>query len=571
MKNMDNLIGQTFGQYTISNKIGQGGMAVVFRARQESLDRDIALKVLLPQLTGDTTFVERFLQEARSAAKMSHSNIVTVYDVGTAMGLHYIALAYIEGVSLADMLQRGPLPPARVAPIIFQIGSALDYAHRKGIIHRDVKPGNILITEGDHAHLADFGIAKAANEGHLTRMGTMVGTPAYMTPEQAMGKPVTPQSDQYALAIVAYEALTGRVPFSADTSPAILYQHVHQPPDLSVMPPPVQAVFQIALAKEASQRFPTAQAFAQALKDAIEGKFVPPPPRSRIPTWAYFVGATAVVIGLFLLFNSQFFQSRTTTGNVEITSMETVPAAKTNIVADTPPTATPTNTETSAVNSTASATPTETPLVATATATDAPTVAATNTPTVAATNTPSPTATPTVLATATPTVLATATATPAPVAAKPAVAPIPKAKATVAVVSLDLSTLQLGEPAEGSNVIAGKLTTFSWTWPNKLPEGHTFEVRLWVDGLDVDHFGAYGVDSIALQQNGNNYTVAFDAGAAYGVTLHGNNDNYRWSVAVVKIVPKYERLPNAESATRRIVVSVGGKDGGGGGSCGIRC
>ncbi|MBN1995386.1 MAG: protein kinase [Anaerolineae bacterium] len=320
---MTNLIGQTIGQYKVTGKIGEGGMAVVYRARQESLDRDIALKVLLPQLTADATFVERFFQEARAAAKMTHPNIVTIHDVGQANGVYYIAMAHIDGVSLADMLRQGPLPPFRAAHIIGQIAHALDYAHSQGIIHRDVKPGNILVTRDDHAFLTDFGIAKAALESsRLTRTGTMVGTPAYMAPEQAKGQPVSGQTDQYALAVVAYEMLTGHPPFDADTSHAILYQHVHQSPDLNWLPLPYQAVLGQALAKEPEQRFPTVADFGRALDNTGRGQSASPssqtpvstplptptPDRNvlkkRVPVWVWAGSAAAVLVILLMVFTS---------------------------------------------------------------------------------------------------------------------------------------------------------------------------------------------------------------------------------------------------------------------------
>ncbi len=288
---MDNLIGQTIGQYKIIGLIGEGGMATVYRAHQESLEREVALKVLLPHLTRDATFIERFLQEARAAAKMTHPNIVTVYEVGAANGVYYIALAYIKGVTLAQLMQAGPLHPTRIGRIMGQIGSALDYAHRQGIIHRDIKPGNILITEGDYALLTDFGIAKAIGEMKLTRTGLMVGTPAYMSPEQSLGKTVTPHSDQYSLGIVAYETLTGRVPFMGDTAPAILFQHVHEPPNLTGFGQPYQMVLQRVLAKDASQRFTSVTEFATALQAATMGQVMPLPPPPKAPSRTVLLNA----------------------------------------------------------------------------------------------------------------------------------------------------------------------------------------------------------------------------------------------------------------------------------------
>ncbi|MBN1995389.1 MAG: serine/threonine protein kinase [Anaerolineae bacterium] len=364
------LIGQTIGQYKITGQIGKGGMAAVYRAYQPSLDRQIALKVLLPQLTADATFIERFLQEARAAAKMNHANIVHVYDVAEVNGLYYIAMAYIEGASLADILQQGAMPPVRAAHIINQIAGALDYAHGRGIIHRDIKPGNILVAAGDQAWLTDFGIAKAAQQSSgLTRAGTMVGTPAYMAPEQAKGQPVTPQTDQYALAVVAYEALTGHPPFQADTSQAILYQHVHQPPDLSMLPLPYQSVLQRALAKKSGQRFTSVSEFGRSLQNALKGQFVSATPYSKPQTkvnqsfWLWVGGA--IIIGLILLV--VFMAGSKSAPEISrVASPTLIPKTATSIPTSKPPSATPTPTPL----------PTETPTLARA---DTPTLAATAT------------------------------------------------------------------------------------------------------------------------------------------------------------------------------------------------
>ncbi|MBN1995387.1 MAG: serine/threonine protein kinase [Anaerolineae bacterium] len=320
---MTELIGQTIGPYHITGFIGEGGMAVVYRAYEEALDREVALKILPVQLTRDRVFVQRFMQEARASGKMMHPHIVTVYSVGEFDQGYYIAMAYIKGHSLAQILQtQHALPPARAAHLIGQMANALDYAHRQGVIHRDVKPGNILVAEGDHAWLTDFGIAKAMTEGGLTRTGTMVGTPAYMAPEQAKGQPVSGQTDQYALAVVTYETLTGHPPFDADTSHAILYQHVHQAPDLSWLPLPYHPVLQRALAKTPEERFTMVSEFGQALQFAASEQITPvslqspvsttPPPRPvvssdqrlpkrRLPVWLWAGGIAAIVVILLLV------------------------------------------------------------------------------------------------------------------------------------------------------------------------------------------------------------------------------------------------------------------------------
>ncbi|MBN1995390.1 MAG: protein kinase [Anaerolineae bacterium] len=351
---MTDFIGQTIGQYKITGKIGEGGMAVVYRAYQEVLDRDIALKVLPPELTArNATFVQRFLQEARAAAKMDHPNIVAIYEVGQLDNVYYIAMPYVKGTSLANLVAQGEVPPARLVKIINQIAEALDYAHRRGIIHRDVKPANILIAEHDRALLADFGIAKAAEQGTgLTRTGMMVGTPAYMAPEQAKGQTVVPQTDQYALGIVTYEGLTGKPPFSSeDSSYSTLYKHVHEPIDLTVLPAPYQSVLQRALAKEPGHRFSTVSQFGQALQHAAQGQVIAyptpatplpgvkstplpyggtplpfsPPAKKKFPAWIWGGGIAMVVVTLILLLS--FFSNKSPAQATDIQNATTMALA----------------------------------------------------------------------------------------------------------------------------------------------------------------------------------------------------------------------------------------------------
>lgn len=211
---MEALIGRTLGNYQILEEIGRGGMAIVYKAVQPSLQRHVAIKVLPPQFTFDTIFVQRFQREAVAAGRLKHPNIVTIYDVGEQGGIYYIVMEYLEGVILAELIrQQGPLPLQRVAHIAQQVASALDYAHGQGFIHRDIKPGNVIVGPGDHATLTDFGIVKAAEGTTLTRTGMMIGTPQYMSPEQIQGREIDYRADIYSLGIVCYEMLTGRVPF----------------------------------------------------------------------------------------------------------------------------------------------------------------------------------------------------------------------------------------------------------------------------------------------------------------------------------------------------------------------
>ncbi|MDE3090878.1 MAG: serine/threonine protein kinase, partial [Chloroflexota bacterium] len=264
---MDSLIGTTLGQYQIIEEIGRGGMAVVYKARQPSLNRFVALKVPLPQLTHDQAFVARFKREARIAAGLQNPHVLRIYEVSDALP-YYIAMEYVEGESLADLLRRGALEPARAASILQQIADALDYAHARGIAHRDVKPSNIMIDRSGNAFLTDFGIARAAEGTRLTQTGAALGTPEYMSPEQCEGKSTDARSDIYSLGIVTYEMVTGRVPFHADTPLVTLYQQVHYlPPAIrrlnSHISLAVERVVLKALAKAPGQRYASAGEFAR--------------------------------------------------------------------------------------------------------------------------------------------------------------------------------------------------------------------------------------------------------------------------------------------------------------------
>ena len=269
---MTDLIGKTLGQYQIVRELGRGGMAIVYEAYQPSLSRTIAIKVLPPQFAADKAFVQRFLLEARAAARLEHPNIVAVHDVAEDQGIYYIVMQKLEGESLQALLRRtGRLPLERAVRIVAQVAAALAYAHAAGIVHRDIKPANIIVGPRDHAWLTDFGIAKAITGGiQVTQTGAVVGTPEYMSPEQARGKPVGPTSDIYALGIVLYQALAGRPPFEADAAHVILYKHVFEaPPPVRARLPELSAEVDVilakALAKDPEQRFQSAEEMRQAL------------------------------------------------------------------------------------------------------------------------------------------------------------------------------------------------------------------------------------------------------------------------------------------------------------------
>lgn len=272
-----NLIGTTLGRFEILSELGRGGMAVVYKARQTDLDRVVALKILPPGMTHDASYVARFRQEARSAARLEHPHIMPIYEVGEANGLHYIAMKFIQGRTLKDLAEHeGALPVARAAQILAQVGDALDHAHRQGVIHRDIKPSNIMITTEGWAFLTDFGLARGTGSttGGLTMAGTVMGTPEYMSPEQAQGLPnVGPPTDIYALGVVLYELLTGAFPFKADTPMGMLAARLLQAPipprDVrGDLPSPVEDVVMRALARKPEARFASAAEMVAALRAA---------------------------------------------------------------------------------------------------------------------------------------------------------------------------------------------------------------------------------------------------------------------------------------------------------------
>jgi serine/threonine protein kinase len=276
-----NLVGKTIGQYQIVEEIGSGGMATVYKGYQPTLDRHVAIKVLAGQLAKDETFRMRFAREAQAVAGLRHPHIVQVYDYGEvsaeqsdlAQDIIYLVTEYIDAGTLKERLGI-PMDPGDAARIAAEIAEALDFAHRKEIIHRDVKPSNILLSQGGDALLADFGIARMSAGTQYTQTGTTVGTPAYMSPEQARGQEVDRRTDLYSLGVVLYEMLTGRVPFTADTPLGIAHLHVFEPPPPprgvhSKIPRRLEKVILRALAKEPSERYRTGREMAKALGRAV--------------------------------------------------------------------------------------------------------------------------------------------------------------------------------------------------------------------------------------------------------------------------------------------------------------
>ena len=254
-------------------------MADVYLARDLLLDRPVAVKVLFDEFADDSSFVERFRREAQAAANLNHPNIVSVYDWGEEQGTYFIVMEYVEGRSLAEIIRTdGPLHPDRAADIATDVAAALGFAHRNGLVHRDVKPGNVLVTRNGQVKVADFGIATAiAGPQHdLTQAGTVMGTATYFSPEQAQGRPVDPRSDIYSLGVVLYEMLLGRPPFSGDSPVAVAYQHVQDsPPSLrgsgAAVAESLEAVTLKLLAKNPVNRYPTAEDLRSDLRRYREG------------------------------------------------------------------------------------------------------------------------------------------------------------------------------------------------------------------------------------------------------------------------------------------------------------
>ncbi len=271
-------IGGRLGKYQIMSEIGRGGMAIVYKAFDPGLQRYVALKVLSPRLASEENVMRRFEREATTAANLKHPNIVIIYDVSSADGFYFIVMELLEGRTLREEIRAtGALLPARVAPITAQLASALDYAHQQGLVHRDVKPGNIMLGAGDHATLTDFGLVRAMRASRLTEAGSALGTLDYMPPEQLSGDDADWRSDVYSLGVVVYESLSGRVPFSADTPYTLMRKVMYEPPPrLSLVVPSLapavdRAVMQ-ALAKAPADRFRTAGEFAAAFYQSLCGE-----------------------------------------------------------------------------------------------------------------------------------------------------------------------------------------------------------------------------------------------------------------------------------------------------------
>jgi serine/threonine protein kinase len=321
------------GRYDLVELVGTGGMSSVYKAHDRLLERNVALKILHPHYGDDEEYVERFRREARAVAQMSHPNIVTVIDRGEDEGRQFIVFEYVDGENLKEMVQRsGPLPARRAVELGLEMAEALAFAHEHGLVHRDVKPQNVLLTPDGEAKMTDFGIARSLDvEQGVTQTGTVLGTSNYLSPEQASGKPVTPATDVYSLGVVMFELLTAEVPFPGENFVAVAMKHINDPPpDLRELRPDVPlrlvAAIERALEKDPANRFGSMDQFAWELKQCLaemgapdaDRTFIAPSPvlresrphtvrpsrpRRRWPIYALvlLVAAAAIVAGVLAL------------------------------------------------------------------------------------------------------------------------------------------------------------------------------------------------------------------------------------------------------------------------------
>jgi serine/threonine-protein kinase len=286
-----NLTIQALGKYRLIEQIGQGGMATVYKAFDPELNREVALKVLSPIMAQEAQFSKRFEREAEVVMRLSHPNIVPVIDYGQDAGYAYLVMPLLQVGSLADRLADGPLTPAQGGRLLTQLSSALDFAHEQGIIHRDVKPSNVLLDEQGNALLADFGLARIHDASVSLTGSALLGTPAYMSPEQARGERVGPASDQYSLGVILYQLCTGTLPFAAETPMAVMLKHINEPLPLvrdnsPNVPEPIEHVILKATAKHPEQRFGTVMELNAAFQAALahaQDPFANPAPRIELP------------------------------------------------------------------------------------------------------------------------------------------------------------------------------------------------------------------------------------------------------------------------------------------------
>jgi Protein kinase domain len=294
-------VGTQFAGYRIEGVVGRGGMGVVYRATELALDRPVALKLIAPELTGDESFRERFLRESRLAASIDHAGILPVYAAGEVEGELYLASRYVAGTDLRSLADDGPLAPERAIGLVGQVADALDAAHERGLVHRDVKPGNVLVDSADHCYLSDFGLTTRRVEGGTTATGGLAGSLDYLAPEQIRQEEVDGRADQYALACVLYELLSGAPPFRRDTEAQTLWAHMQEEPAPLLAYDELEPVLARGLAKDPDERYATCNAFADGARAALG---LGPSPiavrrrRRRIGGRLLALGAAVLVVGV---------------------------------------------------------------------------------------------------------------------------------------------------------------------------------------------------------------------------------------------------------------------------------
>lgn len=316
--------GDEIGGYRIDATAGRGGMGLVYRARQRRPDRIVALKVIVPELAADPSFRARFEHESNVAAQIEHPNVIPVYEVGEDQELLYIAMRFIHGIDLGGLLaQSGPLEPERATRLIAQVGNALDAAHARGLVHRDIKPGNVLVDPDDHVYLTDFGLTKRTDQTTgMTATGMFVGTVDYIAPEQIEGRQIDGRADIYSLGCMLYELLSGSVPFPRDSDIPKIFAHVNDPPPrLLNVPEPLADVVVRAMAKRPTDRFPSAGEFARAARTAVAG--AQPPTSERAPAAPTRAGSAVGKVTVLVVDDHPFFRDGVTralerSGEIEV-------------------------------------------------------------------------------------------------------------------------------------------------------------------------------------------------------------------------------------------------------------
>jgi hypothetical protein len=341
-------VGTQFAGYRIEGVVGRGGMGVVYRATELALDRPVALKLIAPELAGDDSFRERFLRESRLAASIDHAGILPVYAAGEADGELYLANRFVPGTDLRSLIDDGPLPPQRAIGLVGQVADALDAAHERGLVHRDVKPGNVLVDTADHCYLCDFGLTTQLVDGGTTATGRLAGSLDYLAPEQIRHGEVDGRADQYALACVLYELLSGAPPFRRESEAQTLWAHMQEESTPLLAYDELDAVFARALAKEPEERYEDCNAFADDARAALG---LGPSPiavrrrRRRIGGRLLALGGAFVVVAVLAVVLAVTLRSGGTleatpnsvgavdTGSLELTSVTSVGNTPTDVAA----------------------------------------------------------------------------------------------------------------------------------------------------------------------------------------------------------------------------------------------